>query len=87
MKYDNFGNFIRTIKGDDIKTISLNKGVLYILSGDEIIMYDVFKNAYVGKKVFADAISTKSITDLLVYSPEKYLVLFKNKLILYKSQK
>ena len=87
MKYDNFGNFIRTIKGNKIITISLNKGVLYILNGDEIIMYDVFKNAYVGKKVFANIISTKNITDLLVYSPEKYLVLYKNKLILYKSQK
>ena len=86
MKYDNFGNFIRTIKGNDIATISLYEGVLYILSGDEILLYDLDKNAYIGKKVFEDAINTKNITDLLVYSKEKYLVLMKNKLILYKSQ-
>ena len=86
MKYDNFGNFIRKIKGDDIVTISLYEGVLYILSGNEILLYDLDKNAYIGKKVFADVINNKNITDLLVYNQEKYLVLMKNKLILYKSQ-
>ena len=87
MKYDNFGNFIRTIKGNDIITISLYEGFLYILSGDEILLYAVDKNAYIVKRFFADGINTKNITDLLVYNPEKYLVLMKNKLILYISQK
>ncbi len=82
MKYDNFGNFIKSIKADDIKTFSLYNDNLYILNSNGIWLYNTEKNAFIEKKIISEDLNLDNITDLLIYNEKTYLVLLKNYIIL-----
>ena len=85
MVYDNFGNFIKSIKYGTILAISMNRDLLYILNSDlEIITYSAKKGALSDK--FNTIITSKpeNIKDFLVYSSDKYLILEKDNLSFYK---
>lgn len=86
MKYDNFGNFIKSIKAEDIKTFSIYNDNLYILNSYGIWLYNTEKNAFTEKKIFENDFNLNNITDLLIYTEKKYLVLFKNYIILVYSK-
>jgi len=77
--FDNFGNFIKTIELDNVKTFSIFNNNLYIISGNEIFIYEPQKNAFSEKISLPENYQNK-ITDLLIYNSEKYFILEKNKL-------
>jgi hypothetical protein len=79
-KYDNFGNYIKSIEYDTIKSVSIFNNIIYIFTGSDLLMYDVSKNAYVDKILLTKEISNLNVTDMLVYSENKILFLEKNKI-------
>lgn len=79
-KYDNFGNYVKSIEYNTIKSVSIFNNIIYIFAGSELLMYDVSKNAYVDKIPLSKEISDLHITDMLVYSENKILFLEKNKI-------
>ncbi|MFA5405426.1 MAG: NHL repeat-containing protein [Ignavibacteria bacterium] len=79
-KYDNFGNYIKSIEYNTIKSISIYNNILYIFTGSELLVYDVSKNAYIDKIPLLKEISDMNISDMLVYSESKILFLEKNKI-------
>ena len=80
--YDSFGNYIKTFNIQKLISISIYNNFLYFLTENEIILYDLYKKAYVNKiditENFKDVIS-----DFLVYTDNEFLILEKNKLVLY----
>jgi hypothetical protein len=80
LKFDNFGNYIKEIKLENIISISEYNGILYILAKDGIYFYDTNKNGYTDKKNLDISVNTVSITDFLVINDNKYFILEKNKL-------
>ena len=86
IKYDNFGSYIKSIKAEDIRTFSLYNDNLYILNSFGIWLYNTEKNAFTEKKIFENDLKLDNITDLLIYSEKKYLVLLKKFIILYTTK-
>jgi hypothetical protein len=80
LKYDNFGNYIKSIEYDTIKSVSIFNNIIYIFTGSELLVYDVSKNAYVDKISLTKEVSNLNVTDMLVYSENKILFLEKNKI-------
>jgi len=85
MKYDNFGNFMKTIKAEDIKTFSLYNDNLYILNSYGIWLYNTEKNAFIERKIINEDLNLDNVTDLLIYNEKNYLVLLKKFIILFIS--
>ncbi len=79
-KYDNFGNYIKSIENTTIKSVSIYNNIIYIFTGDELLLYDVKKNAYSNKITFAKEHQGLNIKDMLVYSENKIIFLEKNKI-------
>ena len=80
MKYDNFGSYKGSIDPGDIMNFSIYNNVLYILTRDEVIVYDISSGAYTNKFPLPTSVLPQNVTDFLVYSSEKYLLLERNKL-------
>jgi hypothetical protein len=80
LKYDNFGNYVKSIEFNTIKSISIYNNIIYIFTGSELLLYDAKKNAYVDKIPFPKEISDLKITDMLFYSENRILFLEKNKI-------
>lgn len=78
--FDNFGNFIKTLDYPTIKSISIFNNIIYIFTGNELLLYDVGKNAYSDKIQLTKELLDLQITDILVYSESKILILEKNKI-------
>ena len=85
MKYDNFGNFMKSIKAEDIKTFSLYNDNLYILNSYGIWLYNTEKNAFIERKIINEDLNLDNVTDLLIYNEKNYLVLLKKFIILFIS--
>jgi DNA-binding beta-propeller fold protein YncE len=79
-KYDNFGNYIKSIEYNTIKSVSIFNNIIYIFVGDELIKYDINKNAFSDKILLTKDFSDLVIADMLVYSENKILFLEKNKM-------
>lgn len=79
-KFDNLGNFIKTLEYPDIKSISIFNNIIYIFSGYEILFYDIKKNAYSDKIAIKKEFLDLQITDILVYSENRIILLEKNKI-------
>lgn len=77
--YDNMGNFIKSLENITIKSVSIFNNIVYIFTGNELLLYDVRKNAYVNR-IIPDNMSGLKINDMAVYSENKILFLEKNKI-------
>lgn len=82
-KYDNFGNYINSFESQNIKSISASNYQLFILTDEEILIYDSKKNAFTGKYSFIEKINAKNITDFIVFSSSQFFILEKSKVICY----
>ena len=80
LKYDNFGSFISSLTSDTIRAMSITKNILYIISGDYLLYYDIDKNAFSNKIYLPGTIKRNEITDILVSNTNKLFVLEKNKI-------
>jgi hypothetical protein len=80
--YDSFGNYIKTFNIQKLISISIYNNFLYFLTENEIILYDLYKKAYVNKIDISENFK-EVISDFLVYSDNEFLILEKNKLVLY----
>ena len=80
--YDSFGNYIKTFNIQKLISISIYNNFLYFLTENEIILYDLYKKAYVNKIDITENFK-EVISDFLVYSDNEFLILEKNKLVLY----
>lgn len=79
-KYDNFGNYVKTIEYSIIKSVSIYNNIIYIFTGSELLLYDIRKNAYINKISLSKEFSEMQVSDILVYSESKVLFLEKNKI-------
>jgi hypothetical protein len=85
MKYDNFGNFVKSIKYDSLLSFSIYKDNLFLLNSEmEIIVYDIKKQAYIGKIEIMLNNNFEEVRDFLVFDTEKFLILEKSKINFYK---
>ena len=85
MVYDNFGNFIKSIKYGNVVSVSIYKDVLYILNSDyEVVKYDARKGALSDKFSVLISSNPEKIKDFLVYSSDKFFILEKDNLNFYK---
>lgn len=82
-KFDNFGNYVKTLEQKNIKSVSIYNNIVYILTGNEILLYDVRKNAYSDRILLDKDFSDKKITDMLVYTDTKIIFLEKSKIYFY----
>jgi S-adenosylmethionine hydrolase len=75
MKYDNFGNFVKSIKYDSLLSFSIYKDNLFLLNSEmEIIVYDIKKQAYIGKIEIMLNNNPEEVRDFLVFDTEKFLL-------------
>jgi hypothetical protein len=81
--YDNFGNYIKSLESNTIKSVSIFNNIVYIFTGTELLFYDVRKNAYVGRISAIKEFPDFPVNDILVYSESKVLFLEKNKISFY----
>jgi hypothetical protein len=79
-KYDNFGNYVKTLEYSIIKSVSIYNNIIYIFAGSELLLYDVGKNAYISRISLSKEFSDLQVTDILVYSENKILFLEKNRI-------
>jgi len=82
-KYDNFGNYISTIDNITILSVSSLNNILYILTDQDILVYDGKNNSFKAKILFAEKIVTGKVKDFLVFSATKFYLLEKNKVVEY----
>lgn len=80
LKYDNFGSYISSITTDSIKAMTITKNILYIISGDYLLYYNVDGNAYTNKIYLPGTLNRNEITDILVTNTNKIYVLEKTKI-------
>lgn len=82
-KYDNFGNYVKSIENNTIKSVSIYNNIIYIFTSSDLLKYDVGKNAYVEKISLPKEISDLNVSDVLIYSENKILFLMKKKVTIY----
>jgi hypothetical protein len=85
-RYDNLGNFVKRISIPSLETFTIFENRLYLFDGKDIFQYDLDRNTFTGKKTLLQSGRGKNFTDFLVLSSEKYLLLEKNSLSLWKGQ-
>jgi hypothetical protein len=83
-KFDNFGNYIRSVESDEIISISIFNNTLFILTPEFVYAFDVKLNAFTAKFYLAEKINRNFITDFLVYSPSKFYILERNRISEFK---
>ncbi len=87
MRYDNLGNYLGRITVKGLETFTIRNNNVYMFDGKAIHVYDTETNSIIGKK-YPDLKKTKGkIRDLIVLSGEKYLLLGKNELSLWRENK
>lgn len=82
-KYDNFGNYINSLESKNIKSISAFNNQLFILTNDELLIYDSRKNAFTGKLIFLEKFNDDKVSDFIVFSSTQFFILEKSKVISY----
>jgi|WetSurSiteA1Bulk_404760.scaffolds.fasta_scaffold16907_2 hypothetical protein len=82
-KYDNFGNYISTIDNITILSVSSLNNNMYILTDQEILVYDGKTNSFKDKILFSEKIVPGKVKDFLVFSATKFYLLEKNKVVEY----
>ncbi len=87
IRFDNLGNYVSTITVDSLQTFAIKGSTLYLFDGKKIILYDLEKSSIVEKKIFPLEEQKKFYRDILVLSNEKYLLLEKNALSLWREIK
>ena len=80
LKYDNFGTYVSSLTPDSIRAMSITKDILYIISGNYLIYYNVDRNAYTNKIYLPDEIDKNEITDILVTNSNKLFISEKTKI-------
>ncbi|CAN5633405.1 hypothetical protein BH10BAC5_BH10BAC5_00840 [soil metagenome] len=83
-RYDSFGTFFSELKIDTIISISVFEKNLYILTGDAIYCFDSEKNAYISRISLFDEVKKNLITDFYSLNNNRFIILYKNKLTLWK---
>ncbi len=83
LKYDNFGNYVKSIENNTIKSVSIYNNIIYIFTTSDLLKYDVGKNAYAEKISLTKEISDLNVSDILIYSENKILFLMKKKVSIY----
>ena len=87
MRYDNLGNYLGRITVNGLETFTIRNNNVYMFDGKVIHIYDTEKNSIVSKKI-PDLKNVKGkIRDLVVLNGEKYLLLGKNELSLWRENK
>ncbi len=87
MRYDNLGNYLGRITVKGLETFTIRNNFVYMFDGKAIHVYDTETNSITATK-YPDLKNTKGkIRDLLVLSGEKYLLLGKNELSLWRENK
>jgi hypothetical protein len=79
-KYDNFGSYVKTFEYNTIKSVSIYNNIIYIFTGNELLLYDIGKNAYSSKISLLKEFLDMQVSDILVYSESKILFLEKNRI-------
>jgi hypothetical protein len=82
--YDNFGNYIKSFEFNRLISVSIFNNILYFLTDNEILTYDLFKNAYREKVNINKVSNNHRINDFLIYSENKFFILERNVLFFYK---
>ncbi|MCI0472307.1 MAG: hypothetical protein L0Y76_01850, partial [Ignavibacteria bacterium] len=82
-KYDNFGNYISTFENMKILSVSSLNNNLYVLTEQEILVYDGKSNSFKDKILFAEKFVPGKLKDFLVFSASKFYLLEKNKVVEY----
>ena len=87
MRFDNLGNYLGRITVNGLETFTIRNNNVYMFDGKVIHVYDTEKNSIVSKKT-PDLKNVKGkIRDLVVLNGEKYLLLGKNELSLWRENK
>lgn len=80
LKYDNFGSYISSFTLDNIKAMTITNNILYIISGNYLIYYDIDRGAYTTKIALPEEINKNEITDIYVTNTKKVYILEEYKL-------
>ena len=83
-KYDNFGNFINSFSLDNIKSVTINNNIIFILLNSEILIYDSKRNSFSGKIMVPVELLNKDISDFLAVSGSNFLFITSKSLLNYK---
>jgi DNA-binding beta-propeller fold protein YncE len=87
MRYDNLGNYLGRITVNGLETFTIRNNNVYMFDGKTIHVYDTETNSITAKKN-PDLKNMKGkIRDLMVLNGEKYLLLGKNELSLWRENK
>ncbi|MBX7042556.1 MAG: NHL repeat-containing protein [Ignavibacteria bacterium] len=84
LRYDNLGNYVGRLTVKGLETFTIRNNIVYMFDGKAITLYDTETNAVIGMK-YPDLKSMKGkLRDLIAISGEKYLLLGKNELSLWR---
>lgn len=83
MRYDNYGTFFGLLEINDIKSIAVSNNQLYILTGNEIQVYDTKANAFKSVYNLPVEMKDRKFSDFLVINNKRIYLLEKNKVTNY----
>ncbi|MBM4158282.1 MAG: hypothetical protein FJ216_05815 [Ignavibacteria bacterium] len=75
MIFDNFGNFITSLKHNSIISFSVNNDLTYILTKDGIYIYDADKSAYTDKIAVPEDVNINELRDILIVNKYNFYFL------------
>lgn len=86
-RFDNLGNFVNKVEVGGLESFTVFGNTLYVLKGNEIILYNLDKRSITGVKKIPGKNSKKKFRDILILNNKKYLLLSKNALSLFREIK
>lgn len=86
LRYDNLGNYVGRLTVKGLETFTIRNNLVYMYDGNAISVYNTETNSITGRK-YPDLKGIKGkLRDLVVLSEEKYLLLGKNELSLWREK-
>lgn len=86
-RFDNLGNYVNKVETLGIESFTVYGNVMYILRGKEILLYDLDKRSITGIKKIPGKSKKTKYRDILILNGNKYLLLSKNALSLFREIK
>lgn len=86
-RFDNLGNYVNKVEMKGLESFTVFGNTMYVLKGNEIILYDLDKRSITGTKKISGKNSKKKFRDILILNNKKYLLLSKNTLSLFRENK
>lgn len=84
IRYDNLGNYAGKITVPKLETFTIRNDLVYLYDGSAVHIYNPELNSITGKKIISSGKSKLKVRDIVVLSEEKYLLLGKNELSLWR---